>query len=79
MKCQKKVLNLHQQQTTIFILKLFVNMVKGKKKIKGICFRQDSLSLIHGNVIHLYIACELDILSRDLYIGFYYVIACLEL
>ena len=24
-------------------------MVKGKKKIKGICFRQDSLSLIHGN------------------------------
>ena len=54
-------------------------MVKGKKKIKEICFRQDSLSLIHGNLIHLYIACELDALSRDLYIGFYYVIACLEL
>ena len=54
-------------------------MVKGKKKIKGICFRQDSFSLIHGNVIHLSIACELDTSSKDLYIGFDYVIACLEL
>ena len=33
--------------------KINYNHSKGKVKFKGICLKQDSLSLIHGNVVNL--------------------------
>ena len=49
-----------------FDLEIICSYGKGKIRFKGICLKQDSVSFIHGNVVHLYISYKLDTCSRDL-------------
>ena len=49
-----------------FDSEIIYNYGKRKVKFKGICLKQESVSFIHGNVVHLYISCKLDTSSRDL-------------
>ena len=53
-----------------FVPDLIYNYGKGKIKLKGIWFKQDNVSFIHGNVVNLYISYELDQLIRNLNLNF---------
>ena len=50
----------------IFSPGIFCNYGKEKIKFKGICLKQDKVSLIHGNEVNIYVTYELDTWSRDL-------------
>ena len=39
-------------------------------KIKGICLKQDSVSFLHKNVVHLYITYKIDTCSKNLNTNF---------
>ena len=64
----------------IFVAEISYNYGKWEIKFKGICFKQDNVYFIHGNVVNLYISYKSDTWSRDLNTDFALgVLAFLEL
>ena len=54
-ECQKKILQLHLQQTC-FDSEIFYDYGTGKVTFKGICLKQDRVSFTHRNIVNLYIS-----------------------
>ena len=49
-----------------FAPKLIGNYQFKKVELKGICLKQESVSLLHKNIVNVYISSKLDTCSRDL-------------